>query len=248
MNASTTANHSEDAQSWESLVNRNLPLVKYVLGKLSANLPPHVDRDDLLAAGSVGLVESAKRFDASRNVPFHSYAIPRIWGSMLDELRRHDYLSTDMREQVRKLKRSMNKLQQDTGAKPSAEALAEDLDMPLNRVKRLISMEKLEHRQGDNDLNMLDVAGHGLYSRVGTLPPRGPFETIELEDEKDLLARAIEALPEREKRVIVLRYHEGLYLHEIGEMLKVSESRICQIHSQALRRLKTALKRVGLGV
>ena len=248
MNSSATAGNTGDEQHWESLVKRNLPLVKYVLGKLSANLPPHVDRDDLLAAGSMGLVESAKRFDASRNVPFHSYAIPRIWGSMLDELRRHDWLSTDMREQVRKLRRSMNKLQQDTGGRPSAEDLAADLGISLKRVKRLMSIEKLEHRHGDNELQMLNVAGHGLYSRVGTLPPKGPFEVIELEDEKQLLARAIENLPEREKKVIVLRYHEGLYLHEIGDMLEVSESRICQIHSQALSRLKKSLKRVGLGV
>jgi len=248
MNSSATVRNNKAAQCWESLVKRNLPLVKYVLGKISRNLPPHVDRDDLLAAGSMGLVESAKRFDASRNVPFHSYAIPRIWGSMLDELRRHDWLSTDMRDQVRRLRRSVNKLQQDSGMRPSAEELAADLDMPLKRVKQLMSIEKLEHRHGDNELQMLDVAGHGLYSRVGTLPPRGPFEVTELEDEKQLLAKAIESLPEREKKVIVLRYHEGLYLHEIGEMLKVSESRICQIHSQALRRLKKSLKRVGLGV
>ena len=88
---------------WVPLVQQNLSLVKYVLSKLSGKIPPSVDRDDLLAAGSLGLIEAARRFDKKRNVPFHSYAIPRIWGAMLDELRSYDWLSQDMRKQVNKL-------------------------------------------------------------------------------------------------------------------------------------------------
>lgn len=233
--------------AWTSLVNRNMPLVKYVLGKLSGNLPPCVDRDDLLAAGSVGLVESARRFDPKRNVPFHSYAIPRIWGSMLDELRKHDWLSTDMREQVTRLERSAARLQQECHRRPSVEELAKDLGCPAKRVTRLMALAQLEQKQSEAYASLLDATGNGLYSRVGTRPPRGPHEEIEFRDLKQTMAKTIEDLPDREKKVIILRYNEGLYLHEIGKLLEVSESRVCQIHSQALRRLRKALKRVGLG-
>ncbi len=99
--------------SVESLVERNVPLVKYVLSKVARNLPPHVDRDDLLAAGLLGLTEAAQRFDAGRKVPFHSYAIPRIWGAMLDELRRYDWLSSDLRGQVKRLRKSVDDARQD---------------------------------------------------------------------------------------------------------------------------------------
>jgi len=233
-------------ESWTPLVQRNMPLVKYVLGKLSGNLPPCVDRDDLLAAGTMGLIEAARKFDPSRNVPFHSYAIPRIWGAMLDELRRHDWLSTDTREQVSKLQRSMARLEQEGQRNPSVDLLARELGYPTKRVARLMSLARIEPKQSDIGTALLDAAGTGLYARVGTRPPRGPYEEIEFRDVKQALARAIERLPVREKKVIILRYHEGLYLHEIGEIMEVSESRVCQIHSQALRRLREALTRVGL--
>lgn len=235
-------------QPWSRLVQQNLPLVKYVLGKISGKLPPHVDRDDLLAAGSMGLIESARKFDPSRNVPFHSYSIPRIWGAMLDELRKHDRLSTDMREQVRNLERSIQRLQERGRAHPGIEDIAEDMGSSTNRVRRLMAVAKSAHSTSGTQAALAEAADQALYDRVGTLPPRGPYEEAEFRDEKKALVKAIETLPDREKKVIVLRYHEGLYLHEIGELLEVSESRVCQIHTQALRRLRAALKRAGLGV
>jgi len=234
-------------QAWMELVKRNLPLVKYVLGKISGNLPPCVDRDDLLAAGSMGLIESAKRYDPSRKVPFHSYAIPRIWGSMLDELRKHDWLSTDMREQVTKLERSMERLREQGKSHPGIADLSRDLGCPEKRVLRLMALAKSGQSQTGGDLSAVETTAGRLHDRVGARAPRGPYEEIEFRDRKEVLAKAIEALPDREKKVIVLRYNEGLYLHEIGKLLEVSESRICQIHTQALRRLRNSLKRVGIG-
>ena len=228
------------------LVERNLPLVKYILGKLSRNLPRCVDRDDLLAAGSMGLMEAAKRYDASRNVPFHSYAIPRIWGAMLDELRSRDWLSTDMRDKVNRLQREMRALQEEGIARPTRVQLAEKLGVSVEEVERLIRFAKSEPQLAGADPTVIDQQQRGLYARVGTRPRPGPYEEIESLDRKQVLAAAISDLPEREKQVMLLRYREELYLHEIGRILAVSESRVCQIHRQALNRLRKALNRKGL--
>jgi RNA polymerase sigma factor for flagellar operon FliA len=237
--------HAEE-QPWMPLVNRNLPLVKYVMGKLSSNLPPCVDRDDLLAAGSLGLTEAARRYDPSRNVPFHSYAIPRIWGAMLDELRSRDWLSSDMRGQVTRLQESLARFRQDGRLSPTAEELAEDLGCKAERVTRLLSISRADQKGAD--VQTADAKDGGLRARLGVRSPRTPYEEAEFRDQKRVLAEAIQLLPEREKQVILLRYHEELFLHEIGKLMKVSESRVCQIHGQALRRLKQALSRAGLGV
>ena len=229
----------------EKLVERNLPLVKYVLSKVARNLPPHVDRDDLLAAGSLGLTEAARRFDAGRKVPFHSYAIPRIWGAMLDELRRHDWLSTDLRGQVKRLRKSMDDARQKgrarhrrgTGRGPPP--VGGPTDAPARAV---------EGRPEELERGVTLNAEVGLLSaELGLRAPRNPYEQAEFTDQKRVLAEAIRNLPEREGQVIVLRYHENLMLHEIGKVLDVTASRVCQLHTQALQRLKRTLSRAGLG-
>ena len=216
-----------------------------MLSKLSGKLPPSVDRDDLLAAGSLGLIEAAKRFDKNRNVPFHSYAIPRIWGSMLDELRSQDWLSQDMRKQVNKLRQSRAQFRQKGIPYPTMEELAEDLGCSVERVARLSALAGSEPRHTGTDGDALDAQGKDSYTRLGTTPPRGPYERIEFDEQKKLLAEAIGKLPAREREVIILRYHEELYLREIGKILGVKESRVCQIHREALRKLHKTLKRAG---
>jgi len=236
----------EAGRPWTKLVRRNMPLVKYVLGKINGKLPPCVDRDDLLAAGAMGLVEAARKYDASRKTPFHSYAIPRIWGAMLDELRKEDRLSTDMRDQVNKMDKAAAALREKGISHPGIADIAERLDCSPRRVARLMSLADTAKRRTGMDSPATESTRRGLYERVGTAPMRSPFEAAEFNDRKETLARAMQALPEREKHVIVLRYNEGLYLHEIGKLLAVSESRVCQIHGQALRRLRIALERAGL--
>jgi len=229
----------------EKLVERNVPLVKYVLSKVARNLPPHVDRDDLLAAGLLGLTEAAHRFDAGRKVPFHSYAIPRIWGAMLDELRRHDWLSTDLRGQVKRLRKSMDDAQQ-KGRAATAEELAEDLHLSADRLTRLLALSKADRRSSSDGVTLNAEVGL-LSAELGLRAPRNPYEQAEFTDQKRVLAEAIRNLPEREGQVIVLRYHENLMLQEIGKVLDVTASRACQLHTQALQRLKRTLSRAGLG-
>ena len=229
----------------EELVQRNVPLVKYVLSKVARNLPQHVDRDDLLAAGLLGLTEAAQRFDAARKVPFHSYAIPRIWGAMLDELRRYDWLSADLRGQVKRLRKSVDDARQE-GRSATAEELAEDLHLSADRLTRLLALSKADQRSSSEGETLNAEVGL-LSAELGLRAPRNPYEQAEFSDQKRILAAAIRELPERESQVIVLRYHENLMLHEIGKVLDVTASRACQLHTQALDRLKRALSRAGLG-
>ena len=241
-----TANAPSPNDDAQALVQNNLPLVKYVLGKLSRNLPPMVDRDDLYAAGSMGLLEAARRYDPSRKVPFHSYAIPRIWGAMVDEMRSHDRLSSDMREQVTRLEACRQRLQQEKGGNPSQESMAEQLGITVERVARLMTLATVNYKYATTDGGAVETEMGRMYVRRGATPPRTPFEEVSFRDRKAKLAECIGSLPKREKEVIMLRYHEGLYLHEIGKLLNVSESRVCQIHTQALKRMKKTLKDSGI--
>jgi len=230
----------------EPLVEQNLPLVKYALGKLSKRLPRMVDRDDLFAAGSMGLLEAARKFDSSRNVPFHSYAIPRIWGSMLDELRKRDHLSTEMRSQVTCMATCQEELRNETGANPAIEDLAKKMDISTERVARLMMLATVGLKHADTEAAAFETSQDRLSARHGGKTPRDPYEETVFRNHKEILAKCIMQLPERERQVILLRYHESLYLHEIGNVLNVSESRVCQIHSQALRRLRKLLKTQGI--
>jgi RNA polymerase sigma factor for flagellar operon FliA len=228
------------------LVQQNLPLVKYVLSKLSRNLPPCVDRDDLLSAGALGLTEAARRYDPARKVPFHSYAIPRIWGAMLDELRSRDWLPADLRGRVKQLRQSLDAAHQMGRASPTTEELAESLGCVSDDLARLLAISKADQRKSSGAILNADTGA--LSARLGVRAPRGPYEEAEFDDRKRILAEAIQNLPERERQVVVLRYHEDLLLHEIGKVLDVTESRVCQIHTEALRRLKRALGRAGLDI
>ena len=233
-------------RDWQDLVNDNLPLVKYVLGKMSRNLPPSVDRDDLIAAGSLGLTEAARRYDPSRKVPFHSYAIPRIWGAMLDELRSHDWLSSDARDKVTRVKKSADHLAQEHGRRSSLEEVADDLGYSVERTSQLMRLAYAEHQSTGSGDSSTDIGEDDVGIRLGTVAPRGPFEKVAFDDQKRALAELIQQLPERERAVIVLRYHEELMLHEIGKIMGVTESRVCQIHTQAVKRLRAAMLRKGL--
>ena len=228
----------------DALVERNIPLVKYVLSRVARTLPPHVDRDDLLAAGLLGLTEAAHRYDAGRKVPFHSYAIPRIWGAMLDELRRHDWLSSDQRGQVKRLRKRMDDARQE-GREATSEQLAEHLHLSADRLTRLQALSKADQRTSSEGKTLNAEVGL-LSAELGLRAPRNPYEQAEFTDQKRVLAEAIRNLPEREGQVIILRYHENLMLQEIGKVLDVTASRACQLHAQALQRLKRTLSRAGL--
>jgi len=225
----------------DALILRHMPLVKTALNRVAAHLPAHVDRDDLLEAGMVGLVSAAERYEASRNVKFSTYAMSRVRGAMLDALRDADWLPRSTRNDVGRMEAERVRLEHERGGPVSDDDLAHSLKMARRKLNRLTrsasraafaSLDELPHGVFDEEQNVLHVAPDTRTD---------PEQRTMLEEEKQRLIRAIPLLPARERLVISLYYFEGLLLGEIAEILHVTTSRVCQIHRRALSRLQGLL-------
>jgi len=226
------------------LIVDNLPVVKYVLGRLAIHLPPHVDRDDLMEAGVLGLIDAAHKFDASRNVLFRTYAVSRIRGSIIDEMRRQDWLPRSMRDEVSRLGATREQLRQCLGRPPTLAEIAKELDVTVARLDHIITGSMIEN------IYSLEETPRGSDSRTElghTIPAREdrdaqPFDRVAFEEKKGILADAVGRLSESERVVITLYYYEDMLLREIGEIMGLSDSRVCQVHRAALKRLQRALR------
>ena len=226
------------AEAREKLILDHLPLVKHVLGRVAAHLPTHVDRSDLLEAGTLGLIDAADRFDPARNVRFHTYAMTRIRGAMLDALRSDDWLPRSVRSELARVARASAQLEQEVHRSPTSAEIcsrtglaAEDLaDLKVAGAHAFYSLDELP----------LSASPDGEYAvaqherRDSALQP---LDHASLEEEKSRLAEAILRLTKTERLVITLYYFERLALREIGAILRVTDSRVCQIHRAALKRL-----------
>jgi RNA polymerase sigma factor for flagellar operon FliA len=230
------------AEAREKLILGHLPLVKYVLGRVAAHLPPHVDRGDLLEAGAVGLIDAADRFDPARNVRFHTYAMSRIRGAMLDALRSDDWLPRSVRSELGRVARASAQLEQEVHRSPtSAEVCnrtglaAQDLaDLKGAGAHAFYSLDDLPFSAALDD-------GRAVAQRERRDPALQPLDHASLEEEKSRLAEAILRLTKTERLVISLYYFERLSLREIGAILHVTDSRVCQIHRAVLKRLANDL-------
>jgi RNA polymerase sigma factor for flagellar operon FliA len=240
-----------DPGSRERLILHYSPLVKFVAGRVGAGLPPSVEQSDLVSYGFVGLIEALERFDLDRDVKFETYAIPRIRGAMLDELRALDWVPRSIRSKARELERAMGKLQSDLRRDPSEEELASELGIDVadlrERLDATASMSVVALEE------LLTVGGEeGDYvSLLDTLPDttvEQPGHAIEAEETRQALLESIRSLGEREHMVIALYYFEGFTLSRIGEVLGVTESRVSQIHSKALLGLRMRLADALAGV
>lgn len=225
----------------DAVILRHLPLVKHVLSRISAHLPPHVNRDDLMEAGTIGLINAADRYEPARNVKFHTYALTRIRGAILDALRAEDWLPRSARTDLDEIHAAREELEQKTGRAPTNESIARHLGVNLKKVNRLT-------RAGEQaSFHSLDELPHGMMedddaNRHATQDMRDlPVERVILEEDKERLAEAIRDLPENERLVISLYYFEQSPLREIAQVLGVTDSRVCQIHRLALRKLQRAL-------
>lgn len=218
-------------------------LVRYVVGRIMVELPSHVDRDDLISHGTIGLIKAVDRFDSSRGVKFETYAIAVIRGAVLEALRQDDWVPRSIREKARRVQETVNGLEMELGRPPEAQEIADALDLSLPEYEKLLSevsvvtvssLEGAMEAEGDAGARPMDVTleqGHA------------PERRLALEDRTRILAEAVASLPEREQMVIALYYQEGLTLKEIGAVLEVTESRVCQIHTQSLLRLRARLER-----
>lgn len=237
----------DDELCRDRLILKYLPLVKYVLGKLSIYLPQHLDEEDMLEAGIMGLIDAAEKFDPTRQVQFKTYAIPRIRGAILDELRAQDWIPRSARKKAHTLEAAFNKLRDRWDRDPTLDEMAEEMAVTPDEVNKLLSdvsfaslmsLETVHSQESDEP----STIGSTLVNARSV----NPAEAFELAEEKGLLADAMAELPEPERLVITLYYFEDLLLKEIGEVMGLSESRISQLHSKAVFVLRSKMKRSAI--
>lgn len=219
------------------------PLVQKLARQMMAKLPASVEIDDLIQVGMLGLNEALSRFDASLGIQFETFATQRVRGAMLDELRSTDRLGRDARQQMRAVEAAVQRLEHRIGRPPKESEIAEEMGLPLGayqdllfklRGAQLVHIEDLSG--GEDDEDALD---RQLGSSDGAADPLKQLLDSRL---RSTLVQAIEALPEREQQVVGMYYEHDMNLKEIGAVLGVTESRVCQIHSQAIARLRVKLR------
>lgn len=222
------------------LVEQMAPLVKRIAYHFMARLPASVHVDDLIQAGLLGLLDAAKNFDDTQGAQFETYAIQRIRGSILDELRQADWLPRNVRKNLRRIEATINLLEQRLGRAPKEPELAEEMGVALDEYQHMLLESRgyqllhYEDFQESEDSDFFDV--FVAQNQVG------PLDVLEDQRFRRALVQAIGVLPEREKMVMGLYYEQEMNLKEIGEVLGVSESRVCQLHSQAVARLRSRLR------
>jgi len=213
------------------------PLVKRIAYHLMSRLPPSVQQDDLIQAGMIGLLEALRNYDASQGASFQTYARIRIRGAMLDEIRKNDWAPRSVHRKARMVAEVVKEIENKTGRDARDQEIAKGLDVSLDEYHRLLQ-EASGHRVFSYE--ELEVESHGA-TETFTQRVEEPLEGLQSDDFKKSLAEAIAGLPERERLVMTLYYDEELNLREIGSILGVSESRVCQIHSQAAIRLQSRM-------
>ena len=234
-----------DQQARERLVLAYSPLVKYVAGRVSSGLPAHVEEADLISYGLLGLISAIERFDPEREIRFETFAVTRIKGSIIDELRSLDWVPRSVRAKAREIEQANAKLENKLQRAPTDAEMAAALGVTQDEFQEsLVKIANSSVVALDELWTVSDSSGDQV-SLLDTIPDPGaadPVRELDISDMKDSLADAIARLPEREKLVIALYYYENLTLREIGEVLGVTESRVSQLHTKAVLRLKSKLQ------
>jgi RNA polymerase sigma factor for flagellar operon FliA len=230
-----------DERARERLVVAYSPLVKYVSGRMASGLPAHVEEADLISYGLGGLISAIERFELEREIKFETYAITRIKGSIIDELRSLDWVPRSVRARARAIERANTKLEHKLQRAPTDEEMSKELEMTVGDFQdALLQISNSTVAALDELWTVSDASGDSV-SLLDTLQDPGapdPAAVMDATDLKDRIADAIARLPEREKLVVALYYYENLTLREIGEVLGVTESRVSQLHTKAVLRLR----------
>lgn len=227
----------------ELVIKEFLPYIKYTAYRLSWKLPPHVTIDDLVSVGLMGLMDALDRFEPGK-VKLKTYAELRIKGAMIDELRATAWIPRSMRKKIEEINKARMKLEKKHGRMPDDVEVAKSLKMPLKEYFKILQyasssnhvrLEDFKNsKYSDSDLNITEC--------IADPKAKSPLSVLEEKDTKERLAKLIDTLPKKERIVLSLYYYEELTMQEIGKVLNITESRVCQIHSQALGKLKTKLQ------
>jgi len=223
----------------DQLVQRFVPLVKRIAYHLMARLPAGVQVDDLIQNGMLGLLDAISRFEATMGAQFEAYAAQRVRGAMLDGLRENDWLPRSLRSDCRRIEVAIARLEQEHGRAPTEKELADSLGMALADYQRM-----LQDARGHQLVYLEDMVaerGEDFLERHLVDADADPSKLLEEETFRRLLVHAIDGLPERERLLMALYYEQDLNMREIGEVMGVTESRVCQLHSQVVLRLRARL-------
>lgn len=241
---------TKDAAIRNRLIQQYLPLVKYVAGKLAVGMPQNVEFDDLVSYGVIGLFDAIEKFDPGKHVKFKTYAVTRVRGAIFDQLRQLDWVPRSVRQKTREVEETMRRLEAQLGRSATDKEVADELGISSREFEKLImkisgttvlSLNDVWYANDENDRMSI---GDSIESPQN----RNPDVIVEKDEVKRVIVEAINDLPDKEKKVLVLYYYEDLTLKEIGAVLGVTESRISQLHTKAVARLRSRLTSTKWGI
>lgn len=223
----------------DTLIVQYIYLIRYVVGRVKVTLPSTISIEDIAGYGVEGLINAIERYSPQKNTRFETYALIRIRGAILDKIRAQDFLPRSVRKKIKDIKNAQEHLKQEFGRMPTTKEVAQYLDMDMDKVTQILSedtvMTSLYEKKGSNDDSI------EIIDTIEDTNKLNPQEQAEEKNVKQELERALQRLPERERIIMVLYYQENMTLKEIGETIGMSESRVCQLHAQAIMKLKNIL-------
>lgn len=237
---------AEECDVKEELVKKHIPLVKYIASRVIIGKTKYIDYDDLVGYGMLGLMDAMKKFDPSKGMKFSTYASIRIRGSMIDELRRTSPISKSAMDKLNRYNEAVEKLQMKNFKEPKLEEVAKELDMSLKEVSKIESYINYISIVSLENFIFSDEDDVSIMATVVDKNSPSPEKILEEKELIEYLERAINKLKERDKIVLSLYYYERFTLKEIGKVLDVSESRVCQLHSRAIVHLRNELKKMKI--
>jgi len=240
----------KDSKIRDKFVKQYAPLVKYVAGKVAIGMPHNVEFDDLVGFGVFGLFDAIEKFDPDKHVKFKTYAVTRIRGAIFDELRSIDWVPRSVRQKSREIEDTIHRLEASLGRSASDNEIAKAMNMNINDFQKtmmkisgtsILSLNDVWYNDDENDKV-------SIVDSIESPNSLNPDTIVEKEEIKRVIVEAINELPEKEKKVLVLYYYEDLTLKEIGQVLEVTESRISQLHTKAIMRLRSKLTNIKKGI
>ena len=223
----------------DKLIVQYIYLARYVVGRIKVNLPPSFSFEDIVSFGIEGLIDAVEKYHPNKGAKFESYALMRIRGAIIDKIRSLDFLPRTLRKKIKEIKVATERLKQQIGRAPTTKEVADLMGMSEEKIIEImssdVSINSIYDKKGtgDDSVEIIDTIEDEASSR--------PEDEIEKTDAKKELEQALKKLPERERTLLVFYYHENMTLKEIGEAINVSESRVCQLHAQAIMKLRNIL-------